>query len=107
EASTGSSTVAWSSPDPASLDAPAGLVSEAPALGLATATPLRCGLLDVGDDRVDELSTAPAGWLRARVGGAAWVLGARPLLPHEHTCGDVAASVVDQHLVDLADLRGR
>ena len=105
--STGSSTVAWSSPDPASLDAPAGLVSEAPALGLVTATPLRCGLLEVGDGRVDELSTAPAGWLRARVGGALWVLGARPLLPHEHTCADVAASVADQHLVDLADLRGR
>ena len=49
----------------------------------------------------------PNGWLTARVAGTLWALGIRPLLPHEHTCTDVATSVADQHLAELADLRGR
>ncbi len=97
---------AWSTPDPATLDLPAGLVSEAPALGVDPGTPLRCGLLDAGDDRIDELAGATDGWLTARVAGVVWALGARPLLPHEHSCADIAASVAGQHLAELSDLRG-
>ena len=81
-------------------------MSQSPALGVESGTALRCGLLEAGDDRVDELASAADGWLTARVAGTLWALGARPLLPHEHTCTDVAASVADQHLTELADLRG-
>jgi len=100
-----SPNASWSTPDPATLDAPAGLVSEFPALGVDAATPLHCGLLDIGDDRVDALSAAANGFVVARVAGTLWALGGRPLLPHEHSCADVASSVADQHLPDLADLR--
>ena len=98
---------AWSTPDPAGLDQPPGLVSDASGPGGEAGSPLRCGLLDAGDDRIAELAGAADGWLTARVAGTVWALGARPLLPHEHTCTDVAASVAAQHLTELADLRGR
>ena len=101
-----SPNASWSAPDPASLETASGLIAEFPALGVEAHSPLRCGLLTVGDHRADELAAAANGYLVARVGGALWALGGRPLLPHEHSCADVAASVQAQHLVELADLRG-
>jgi hypothetical protein len=94
----------WAGFDPAALESPAGLVNEAPALGLASGVALRCGVVD-GADRVDALATAAGGWLAVRVNGSVWAVGGRPLLPHEHGCADVAATVADQHAAELADLR--
>ena len=101
-----SPNASWSAPDPASLETSSGLISEFPALGVEANAPLRCGLLTPGDDRAKVLAAAADGYVVARVGGAVWALGGRPLLPHEHSCADVAATVAAQHLVELADLRG-
>lgn len=97
----------WTAVDVSAAPTLPGLVSESPALGLASGTPLRCLVLPPGDDHAGPLAAASNGWLAIRSGASTWAVAGRPLLPDEHTCAELAASVADEHAGELADLRRR
>ena len=63
----------------------------------------RCGIV-----AESELATAvpamPEQWAYAQSGGRLWSLQLIPLLPHQHTCADLQASLDDVHAEELGKL---